>query len=265
MRSPSAGGILVTAPILLIPLLALIPNHTSPGAPQSAGLEGQSVQSTPEPLAPTTEERMQMAFPGFKPGAAELEGLFPGRLVNRDFTGWPPMRYLGDSALIAGKTFTVQQALLVPGETYPIIYEPATGKRQAAFRGLRTNLFDFSKNKGVFIPANSSLLMIRVDVEPEAVEPPPGMAGCSTRGERDYGHNIRISYPMIGESQVLLTDRDEAFAEFGSPRLYCLTRGWLYFHVRVVEPELNSIWIEIVDDETGPDLAIWSLVHLSSE
>jgi hypothetical protein len=211
-----------------------------------------------EPPTMTPEERALRAFPGFQPGG-EISGLFPGRLMSRGFTDWPPMRYIGDSAEIAGKTFTVREVILVPGSNHPMAYEPATGRKRQAPQGLRTNLFDFSKNTEVFIPSNSTLVMVKVDVEPEAIEPLPGFAGCETADERDYAIILRISYTGLGETQVILTDRDENFGSYRSPRIYCLTSGWLYFHIGTLSVDQSQLWLEIIDGEFDRDLAIWTL------
>jgi hypothetical protein len=175
------------------------------------------------------------------------------------------MRYLGDSALIAGKTFTVQEAMLVPGERYAIVYEPATGNRRAAPEGLRTNLFDFSKNTGVFIPPNSTLVMVKAGVEPEAEEQPRGTAGCRTANERIYDQIIRISYPGYGESGVLLTSSDESFGEFQSPTHYCLSSGWNYFLIGQLDVNPSLVWFEVVDGEVDMAIALWTLAPTTLE
>ena len=211
-----------------------------------------------EPPTMTPEERALLAFPGFQPGG-ETTDMFPGRLMSRDFTDWPPMRYVGDSAYIAGKIFTVREVKLVPGSNRPMAYEPATGRKRLASQGQRTNLFDFSKNTEVFIPPNSTLVMVKVDVEPEAIEPPPGFAGCKTPDERDYANVLRISYAGLGETQVILTDRDENFGSYRSPRIYCLTSGWLYFHIGTLIVDQSQLWLEIIDREFDRDMAIWTL------
>jgi hypothetical protein len=64
---------------------------------------------------------------------------------------------------------------------------------------------------------------------------------------------------------VLLTDRDENFGEFASPRIYCLTNGWLYFHIGSMGLELNSLWFEIVEGEFDFTVAIWTLTRPPSE
>ncbi len=212
----------------------------------------------PEPPKMRPAERVQLAFPGFRPGG-EATGLFPGRMTSRDFADWPPMRYIGDSAVIAGKTFTVREVKLIPGSDRPMAYEPATGRKRLALEILRTNLFDFSKNTEVIIPPNSSLIMVKVDVEPEAIEPPLGFAGCATPDERDYAGVLRMSYGGLGETQVVLTDRDENFGNYRSPRIYCLTSGWLYFHIGTLNVDQSQLWLEIVDEEFDRDLAIWTL------
>lgn len=260
MRSPIGHLVLLAASAFLIALLALAPSASAFEFAVVPEANTRLLQPNPDPPALPAEERIHLAFPGFRPGVAEVDSLFPGRVVDEDFAEWPPMRYLGDSADIAGKTFTVQEVLLVPGETYPIVYEPATRNKRAAPGGLRTNLFDFSKNTGVFIPPNTTLVMVRIEVEPEAVEPPPGVAGCVSSNERDYAGILRVSYPGLGESQVLLTDRDENFGEFRSPRIYCLSNGWIYFHVSSTEPEPDRLWFEIVDNEFTFDVGIWTLV-----
>jgi hypothetical protein len=218
---------------------------------------GDAPQQTVPPTM-TTEERVLIAFPDFQPGG-ETTDMLPGRLMSNGFTDWPPMRYVGDSADIAGKTFTVREVKLVPGSNRPMAYEPATGRKRQAPQGLRTNLFDFSKNTEVFIPPNSTLVMVKVDVEPEAIEPPPGFAGCETADERDYASVLRISYAGLGETQVILTDRDENFGSYRSPRIYCLTSGWLYFHIGTLSIDQCQLWLEIIDGEFDRDLAIWTL------
>jgi len=169
------------------------------------------------------------------------------------------MLHIGDSAEIAGKTFIVKEVLLVPGSDYSMAYEPATGRKRYAPEGLRTNLFDFSKNTEVFIPPNSTLIMVRIDIEPEAVERPQGQAGCATQGERDYGSLLRISIERSGATTVLRTSSDENFSQFASPTIYCLSRGWLYFHIGVITNDPSQLWFEIVDQEFKPNLAIWGL------
>ena len=211
-----------------------------------------------EPPVLDPAERAQLAFPGFRPGG-ESTGLFPGRLISQDFDDWPPMLHIGDSAEIAGKTFTVKKVLLVPGSDRSIAYEPATGRKRFAPEGLRTNLFDFSKNTEVFIPPNSMLIMVNVNISPEALLPPPTQIGCQTPGERDYGNMIRISYPHIGESTAIRTSHAENFDGFNSPTLSCLTSGWFYFHIRNKTLDQNKIWFEIMDEEYDRDAAIWTL------
>lgn len=265
MRSPIARLVLIASSAFLIGLLALAPSASALDFPKIPEAEQLLLQPTPEPPAPPTEERISLAFPGFKPGIAEVDSLFPGRVVDQDFAEWPPMRYLGDSADIAGKTFTVQEVLLVPGETYPIVYEPATRNKRAAPGGLHTNLFDFSKNMGVFIPPNTTLVMVRIEVEPEAVEQPSGIAGCRTPDERIYDELLRVAYPRHGESTVLLTSSDEAFGEFASPTHYCLTSGWNYFHVADLDIDPADIWLEIVDGEIDMAFSIWTLAPVPVE
>ena len=103
--------------------------------------------------------------------------------------------------------------------------------------------------------------MVKVDVEPEAIEPPPGFAGCKTADEMDYASIIRISYAGMGETQVILTDRDETFGNYRSPRIYCLTSGWLYFHIGTLSVKQSQLWLEIIDGEFDLDLAIWTLTY----
>jgi hypothetical protein len=179
--------------------------------------------------------------------------------MSGDFADWPPMLFMGDSAEIAGKTFTVNEFKIVPGGIGPLAYEPATGRKRPAPDGLRTNLFDFSKNTEVFIPPNATLVMVQVDVEPEATEPPPGNAGCATSYEQDFARVLRLSYLGLGETQIILTDRDENFNEFGSPRIYCLSSGWLYFHIGTLNVDPSQLWFEIVDDDYESQVAIWTL------
>ncbi len=211
-----------------------------------------------EPPVLDPVERIQLAFPGFRSGG-ERTGLFPGRLMSQDFDDWPPMLHIGDSAEIAGKTFTVKEVLLVPGSDRSMTYEPATGRKRYAPEGLRTNLFDFSKNTEVFIPPNSMLVMVSIDVEPEAVERPQGQAGCETQGERDYGGFLRISIERLGETIVLRTSSDENFSQFASPTVYCLSSGWVYFHIGLITNDPSQLWFEIVNQEFKPTLAIWGL------
>jgi len=211
-----------------------------------------------EPPVTSPAERAQFAFPGFRPGG-ESTGLFPGRLMSLDFDSWPPMLHIGDSAEIAGKTFTVKEVLLVPGSDRPMAYEPATGRKRFAPEGLRTNLLDFSKNTEVFIPPNSTLVMANIEVEPEAVERPQGQAGCETLGERDYGALLRLSIERSGETTVLRTSSDENFSQFASPTIYCLSSGWLYFHIGLITNNPSQLWFEIVDQEFKPNYAIWGL------
>lgn len=265
MYSPIGRLVLITASVFLIGLLALAPSASALEFARGSEADQGLLQPTPEPPAPPAEERIRLAFPGFEPGVPEVDSLFPGRVVDQDFAEWPPMRYLGDSAHIAGKTFTVQEVLLVPGERYPIVYEPATGNRRPAPGGLRTNLFDFSKNTGVFTPPNTTLVMVRVEVEPEAVERPSGVAGCRTLDERIYDDLLQVSYPRHGETRVLLTSSDEAFGEFASPTHYCLTSGWNYFHVSALDIDPAAIWFEVVDSEIDMAVALWALVPAPSE
>jgi hypothetical protein len=265
MRSPTVRGSLAATLALLIVLLALAPSASALDRAKEPVSDGQYLQSTPEPPALSADERIRLAFLGFEPGVADVSSLFPGRLVDQDFADWPSMRYLGDSAFIAGKTFTVQEVLLVPGEANPVIYEPATGNKRAAPGGLRTNLVDFSKNTGVFIPPNSTLVMVRVEVEPEAVEHPSGVTGCRTSNEPIYDDVLRVSYSRHGESRVLLTSSDEAFGEFASPTHYCLTSGWHYFHIGTLNVDLEKVWFEIVDGETDMAVAIWTLLPTPAE
>lgn len=211
-----------------------------------------------EPPVIDPVERMQAAFPSFQSGG-ESTGLFPGRLISQDFDDWPPMLHIGDSAEIAGKTFTVKEVLLVPGSDYSMAYEPTTGRERYAPEGLRTNLFDFSKNTEVFIPPNSMLVMVKVNINPEALLPPPTQMGCQTPGERDYGNMIRISYPHIGESTAIRTSHVENFNMFNSPTLSCLTSGWFYFHIGKNTLDQNKMWFEIMDEEHDRDAVIWTL------
>ncbi len=211
-----------------------------------------------EPPVIDPVERTQLAFPGFRSGGESI-GLFPGRMMSQDFDDWPPMLHIGDSAEIAGKTFTVKEVLPVPGSDRSMAYEPATGRKRFAPEGLRTNLFDFSKNTEVFIPPNSTLVMVKIDVEPEAVERPQGQAGCETQGERDYADVLRMSYNSLGETKILLTDRDEYFGGYRSPRIYCITCGWLYFHIGSLVVNESQLWFEIIDTDFESDLAIWKL------
>jgi len=234
-------------------------------APGGGGPPGKDVwiqvaaaaQEPPEPPTMSAAERMQLAFAGFAADGERLRG-FPNRMQG---TGaWPPMRWIGDSAEIAGKTFTVRDARLVAGSGRPMAYEPATGRMRPAPEGLRTNLFDFSRNTEVFIPPNSTLVMIQVDVEPEAVGKPMGEAGCDTRGERDFGNMLRLSDKAQGEGSVIRTSSDENLAPFSSPIIYCLSSGWLYFHVGRLGADPGKLWFEIVDEEIEGELAIWTLI-----
>ncbi len=219
---------------------------------------GLSDRQEPEPPVMSPAERAQLAFPGFNPGGGGT-GIFPGRMMSRGFVDWPPMRFLGDSAEIAGKTFTVNEVQIVPGGNGPLAYEPATGRKRPAQNGLRTNLFDFSKNTEVFIPPNATLVMVQVDVEPEALLPPPEIAGCMTPDERDYGNILRLAYPNLGETNVIRTSHVENFSRFNSPTLLCMTSGWMYFHVSTLDIDPGQLWFEIVDDEFDRKVAIWTL------
>ena len=229
-------------------------NSLSVSTIATLGLEVQE----PEPPVMSPAERAQLAFPGFRPGGGGT-GLLPGRMMSGDFANWPPMLFIGDSAEIAGKTFTVNEFKIVPGGNGPLAYEPATGRKRSAPDGLRTNLFDFSKNTEVFIPPNATLVMVQVDVEPEAIEHPSGEAGCQTPGERDYGGIMRVSYPRFGNANVLRTSSDENFYDFGSPTIYCISSGWLYFHVGTLDIDPGQLWFEIVDDEYDRKVALWTL------
>ena len=252
-----AGRALLVGVLAAGVLVAAAPGGGSPPGKDVRIQAAAAAQKPPEPPAMSAAERMQLAFAGFAADGERLRG-FPNRMQG---TGaWPPMRWIGDSAEIAGKTFTVRDARLVAGSGRPMAYEPATGRMRPAPEGLRTNLFDFSRNTEVFIPPNSTLVMIQVDVEPEGIEPPAGFAGCMTKGERDYSRELRISAQDLGENQVLLTDRDENFADYRSPRLYCLSSGWLYFHVGRLGADPGKLWFEIVDEEIEGELAIWTLI-----
>jgi len=250
-------------------LIALLISIQVFGAARAQSVSDNSIRKTrageilqqPEPPVTHSVERAQLAFPGFRPGGVST-GLFPGRLMSHDFDEWPTMLHIGDSAEVAGKTFTVKEVLLVPGSDRSMAYEPATGRKRFAPEGLRTNLFDFSKNTEVFIPPNSALVMVNIDVDPEAVERPQGQAGCETLGERDYANVIRMSYGNSGEVNIILTDRDENFGIYRSPRVYCLTSGWLYLHVMTLSVDREQLWFELVDEELNHDLAIWNLASV---
>ncbi len=216
------------------------------------------IPASPQPARPALGppempigERLSRAFPGFADGPS-------GRLGGPDSGDWPAMRHLGDSANIAGKTFTVRRAKIVTGELYPIAYEPRTGMRRSAPDGLRTDPFHFGDNSEVFIPPNASLIMVQIDVDPEAIELPSGRAGCQTPGERDFGDMLRLSYPGYGEIPPLRTSSDEDFGEYASPTLYCLSSGWLYFHVGSLDIHPDELWFEIVDD-ANDEFAVWTL------
>jgi len=225
--------------------------------PRPAAASYGDPQQPDEPVM-SPAERAQLAFPGFLAGG-ETTGPFPGRLMSNGFADWPAMRYIGDSAEIADKTFTVSEVRLVVGSERPMAYEPARGRKRFAPEGLRTNLLDFSQNTEVFIPPNSTLVLVRVEVEPEAVERPPGEAGCETPGERDYGNSLRVSYQGLGEVNVLRTSSDENFGQFDSPTMYCLSRGWVYFHIGSLAIDESQLWFEIVDAEFDRDVALWTL------
>jgi hypothetical protein len=211
-----------------------------------------------EPPVIDPVERMRTAFPGFQSGG-ESTGLFPGRLISPDFDDWPPMLHIGDSAEIAGKTFTVKEVLLVPGSDYSMAYEPATGRKRYAPEGLRTNLFDFSKNTEVFIPPNSTLVMVKIEVVPEA-QMHQTEAVCLAPNERDYANFFRLSYPELGELPVILTTEDEYFGEYSSPTHYCITTGWNYFVLNSLNITPSKIWFEIVDEEFQRELSIWNTI-----
>ncbi len=260
MSRPFMPRILAAAAAFSIFSLALEPSPSAVGSTMNDSAGTTSPQPTLESPALPSAERIRLAFPGFHPGATQSTGLFPGRVVDQDFAAWPPMRYLGDSALIAGKTFTVQEAMLVPGERYAIVYEPATGNRRAAPEGLRTNLFDFSKNTGVFIPPNSTLVMVKIDVEPEADSFRQPKWQAVRHLVNELRKVLRVSYPGYGESSVISLSRSaENFGEFHSPTHYCLTDGWSYFHVSSLDVDSDYLWFEIVDGEVELAIAIWTL------
>lgn len=255
----------------LLALVFIVASVPKPGQNREVEpLEAQSKNGLrqepeiPEPPSLSTRERYRMAFPYAKVGLPR----FLNQMVYDDVQEWPHMRYLGDSMEIEDRTFTILDAKIVPGRNVPMAYEPATGRFRQAPRGFFTKSVNVASNTEIFIPPGASLVMVKVDVEPEwGHKGENGLLVCEDDQNPTMLHQLRVAYPGLGETLVLQTSLNlHHFGEFSPTSIVCMGDGWLYFHVATQDVDPTRLWFIYADVERIPwaeftEFAVWTLAQ----
>ena len=186
------------------------------------------------------------AFPGFqaKSIASQVESY---DYLNQQLAGWPEMNLLGTAVIVGEKTLVIEDFKVVPGLQVAAAFAPATEQMQETKIGLSYVGEDWNQ---VFIPPESSLIMIKVNVQPESA------LGCV-----DFrSYRWTISYPGFPATEARYFSKNERLGNFPTADTNCLTSGWLYFYLPTLTVDPKQVWIMVdVHIPDTPSMGIWKL------
>lgn len=229
-------------------------------ADANAGLnsiEREEAQSDDEPPRLDVSERFSISFPKLP----TRSGHVLNRTVHGDFSQWPEMKYLNEAAVLDGSKITISDYRIVAGGSTPQAYLPESGDSFAAPDGeLEWHRWG---SPAVIIPPKSSLVMVRIDLEP-ALELQDGCTNPSTKQRtvlRD--DDLAIAFPSLGEVSPLRTfiPGRVNFGLYDQPQSGCFGNGWYYFFLATLSPDPSNIWVAY---STYSDLEIQAFWTLTS-
>ncbi|MBN2471845.1 MAG: hypothetical protein JXN59_14075 [Anaerolineae bacterium] len=186
------------------------------------------------------------AFPGFD-GRLFLGDFESIDRLNHQYAQWPAMHSLGDLSQVGDRKIAIQDHLLVLGSGEMMSFTPTTGEKQVIGRAMKYVGADWDK---VIIPPGSSLVMVQIQVQPEA---PPD---CS-----DFLlYRFVLEVPTYPAVQAWNFPRNDRLGNYSTADTGCLTSGWLYFYVPALQIDMDQAWIAVTGlFETGPSASIWRL------
>jgi hypothetical protein len=171
------------------------------------------------------------------------------------------MKYLNELSVLDDTEITISDYKIIEGKSIPIVYLPETGEmHDAPDGGLE---WDRWGSPAVVIPPESSLVMVRVDVDPpmriedECINPSTGRL---SELRDDY---LLVAYPGVGEKTPLRTlfPGEAKYGPFNQPQSGCFGNGWYYFFVPVPNLENAKTWIAYNDDNDPEMQAFWTLAE----
>ena len=186
------------------------------------------------------------AFPGFqaKPITSQVESY---DYLNQQLTGWPVLNPLGVSVTVGEKTLVIKDFKIVPGFQVAAAFAPATEQMQEIKTSLSYVGDDWNQ---VFIPPDSSLVMVKVNVQPES--------SGSCMDFRSY--RWTISYPNFPATEAWYFSKNERLGNYPTADTNCLTSGWLYFYLPTLTVDPEQVWIMVDAHIPGMhSLGIWKL------
>lgn len=255
-------------------------------AEQEFRIEGE--ESSAENELAQIEEPIEIKPPILQSGyllelaIPSVTGSSLNRAVYDNISEWPDMLYLNESAGI-GKdknalvSITPVDVRIVNGRKVPVNYNPVDDIIKTEPAVLSRQLRGFYGKPIVFIPPNTSLVMVRIETNPSigrwvGQDEYPGTTAGPTFEcpdvQIDYSYDpnkFRISYPEVGEARVFVDIDGEYWLDdfqpvgWWSPSGTCPASGWLYSYLPTLTLDPNQLWLEYVGGTQKNQLAFWTL------
>ncbi len=248
--------------VVILPVMILLAYAFLSTPAQALGVDGHPVRDAEqqvEPIGPdlNLRQRMEMAYP---PTLSGVNNIFY-RNVNADMQDWPAMNFVGEPVMLEGRIFTVEDVKIISGGDITKAYIPETDQIIDTPNGA---VILIPKLPAGIIPTNSSLVMVKIVVQPPYVTTEFGCMGLvGDTGSIISPKSLRLSYPGTGESKVLDTfvEDDYDFGPFNSPVDGCLNSGWYYFYLPVIDPDPQEIWLTYMNIWDQGLFTIWTLIR----
>jgi hypothetical protein len=258
-----------------------------PASEDSSSVETVSSNDEQEPLIINNGEMAEIYFNRQSPLITipvQIKMAYPSdtldyleRVSGSNINEWPEMKYLGETVDIGEEvenqiSVTPIEIRIIPGSNVPLTYSPVLDITRTEPQTAPRNWGGLRGKPIVFIPPNSSLVMIRIETNPSIGswvgqdEYPGTTTGaffeCPDTGVRfDYSSSkYRLSYPTLGESEVKLdVDGYYWLGEYQPLGFGCPASGWLYFYMPSMELNPGELWLEYLGGASKNELAFWTM------
>jgi len=211
------------------------------------------------------QERLQLAYPAVD---VERSPDHWSRATDGNTSEWPEMRYLGEPGQVGNVTVTVQEVRVVKGRSIPMLYSPEYDEMVDAPKGTPLSIRGMLNRPGLVIPPNASLVMVRIETDPNLGDERWLTGSVSVCGAEEippsdfdyHGDRYRVAYPGHGEVPLLPGSLEFAFGGYQAiGDSSCPESGWMYFVVPGLEVDPSLLWLEYMAGTEPGELAFWTL------
>jgi hypothetical protein len=243
------------------------------GALPGGGDDGQGTGA--EPRQPELDAQLQiaLAYPALGP-----RSLMESRAFWGSDSEWPEMLFLGESGTLQdegrrslGQTWelsiTPTEIRIVPVGDVVMMYWVERDELRRVPDGEPLELRSLPDQPVVFIPPNSSLVMVRVTTDPSGGRwvAPNSYECAEEETDWDYSPDLFLmGYPELGEAPVHIGGDAVRgnfgywFGEYQGAGEGCPGDGWLYFFVPAQGLDPSLLWLEYVSSD---EVLFWTMAQ----